>query len=110
MDQSSTQAQVSDLAASADANWQLLRSIWWRWVGPMAVLGASCLFFALALTRAPSPTLLVPLCGLAAVGPAAEAPFLTENDAAMSAMLTGMAGNSTPYAVSSPVLCARSSA
>lgn len=90
MDQFSTRAQASDLAASADANWQLLRSIWWRWLGPMAVLGASGVFFALALTRAPSSTVLIPLCGLAAVGPATEAPFLTENDAAMSTMLTGM--------------------
>jgi hypothetical protein len=47
-------------------------------------------FLALALVRKSPPVIFVPLCGLAAVAPAAEAPFLTENDTAMRKMMMDM--------------------
>lgn len=73
----------------AHSDWQL-SALWRRWLGPIAVLVAGSAFFAIALMRKPPTVALIPLCGLAGVGPAAEAPFLTENDTAMSKMLTGM--------------------
>ncbi len=90
MDQPSTQAQATGRATSADANWHLLKSIWWRWLGPTSVLVVGSAFFALALARNPPPATFVPLCGLAALAPAAEAPFLTENDSAMRKMMADM--------------------
>jgi hypothetical protein len=66
-------------------------SFFWRWFGPAAVLVAELAFFALAQTSRQSPGLFPALCGLAASAPAAEKPFLTENDAAMSRMMARMA-------------------
>jgi hypothetical protein len=63
---------------------------WRRWLGPAVLLLAGTAFLTLALTRKPLTVALIPLCGLATVGPAAEVPFLTDNDAAMSRMMTGM--------------------
>jgi hypothetical protein len=63
---------------------------WRRWLGPAVLLLAGTAFLTLALTRKPLTVALIPLCGLASVGPATEAPFLTDNDAAMSQMMTGM--------------------
>jgi hypothetical protein len=90
MDQSSTRAHASDLAIPVDANRRFLQSIWWRWLGPTSVLIVGSAFFILALTREPPPAIFVPLCGLAALAPAAEAPFLTENDTAMRKMMMDM--------------------
>jgi hypothetical protein len=67
-----------------------LSDFWRRWLGPMILLLAGSTFLTLALIRRPPAVALIPLCGLAALGPAAEAPFLTENDAAMGKMLTEM--------------------
>jgi len=64
--------------------------LWGRWLGPAILFFAGSTFLALALIRKPPTMTLIPLCGLASVGPLAEAPFLTENDAAMGAMLAGM--------------------
>ena len=58
--------------------------------GSIAVLLGASALFALALFRKPDAVALIPLCGLASVGPATESPFLAENDAAMRQMLTGM--------------------
>jgi hypothetical protein len=90
MHQSSTQAPASDQTARVDSNWHLLRSIWWRWLGPTSVLIVGGSFFALALERAPLPAIFIPLCGLAALAPAAEEPFLAENDDAMRKMMMDM--------------------
>jgi len=77
------------LQTIANSNWHT-SALCRRWFGPIAVLLAGSAFFALALTHKPPAVALIPLCGLAGIGPAAEAPFLAENDAAMSKMLTGM--------------------
>lgn len=61
----------------------------WRWFGPVSVLLAGIAFFVAAQTQKAAP-LIIPLCGLAAVAPPAELPFLAENDAAMSRMMTQM--------------------
>lgn len=61
----------------------------WYFGSFVLVFGASALF-ALAMLRKPAAVALIPLCGLASIGPAAESPFLADNDAAMSQMLTGM--------------------
>ena len=76
--------------AAANQDRDPLADPWRRWLGPMILLLAGSTFLALALIRKPTAVALIPLCGLAALGPAAEAPFLTENDAAMGKMLTGM--------------------
>ncbi len=90
MDQSLTRAHASELASPGDESWQLIRSIWWRWLGPTSVLIVAGAFLALALVRKPPPAIFVPLCGLAALAPATEAPFLTENDTAMRKMMMDM--------------------
>jgi hypothetical protein len=76
--------------AAANQDRHPLAGPWVRWLGPTILLltGSTCL--TLALLHKPPAVTLIPLCGLAALGPAAEAPFLTENDAAMSKMLTDM--------------------
>jgi len=53
------------------------------------MLIAAIAFFAAAETRQPSVVFL-PLCTLAAIGPSAEVPFLTENDTSMSKMMSSM--------------------
>ena len=58
--------------------------------GSIAVLFAAGALFASALLRKPVAVALIPLCGLASIGPAAESRFLADNDEAMSRMLTGM--------------------
>jgi Domain of unknown function (DUF305) len=77
------------LRVSAHSVWRL-SALWWRWLGPIVVLLAGSAFFALAVMRKPPAVALIPLCGLAGVGPVAEAPFLTENDAVMRKMMTEM--------------------
>ena len=58
--------------------------------GSIAALACASVLFASALLRRPDAIALIPLCGLASIAPAAESPFLAENDAAMNHMLTGM--------------------
>jgi hypothetical protein len=76
--------------AAANQDRHPLAGPWVRWLGPTILLLAGSTFLTLALLHKPPAVTLIPLCGLAALGPAAEAPFLTENDAAMSKMLTDM--------------------
>jgi Domain of unknown function (DUF305) len=82
--------QSSTRGLPGDRNWHLVRSIWWRWLGPTSVLIVAGAFLALALVPKSPPAIFVPLCGLAALAPAAEAPFLTENDTAMRKMVMDM--------------------
>lgn len=88
MDQTST--PVLHVAAADRAERRPFASLWWRWLGPTAVLIMGGALFALALTRQPPLAVFAPLCNLAALAPAAEAPFLTDNDAAMNKMMTQM--------------------
>jgi len=76
--------------AAANQGPRPLAGPWRRWLGPMILLVAGSTFLTLALIRRPPAVTLIPLCGLAALAPAAEAPFLAENDAAMGRMLTDM--------------------
>jgi hypothetical protein len=78
------------LAPIAQATAGAFAALWWRWVGPVSVLLLCIVFFGLAQMREPPAAVFLPLCTLAATGPADEAPFLTANDAAMRQMMTDM--------------------
>ena len=69
-----------------DRGWRLLGLGAWSFL-----TGAVVSLLALALARGPGIEGLIPICGLAQSGSEAEAPFLTENDASMNKMMTGMA-------------------
>ena len=66
-----------------------------RWVGPILVLLVGVILFASAQFQRQTSVIYLPLCTLAAVGPADEAPFLEANDAAMSKMMSDMTINPT---------------
>jgi DUF305 family protein family protein len=68
-------------------------SVAWHWLGlgPAAVLVVGIASFAWANTQKLPPATFPPLCGLAASAPSGEAPFLAENDTAMTKMMANMA-------------------
>jgi len=68
-----------------DRGWRSLGLAVWSFLA-----GAAFFLLALAIVRAPAVVTLIPLCGLAEVGPVTEVPFLAENDTSMSKMLAGM--------------------